>query len=213
MTHPLFRRIFRRIARWSPSSAASRPDEAEAIGEALYEGGIRIIEVPLNSPDPLDSIEQLAKRLGDRGAGRRGHGARRRPGRARSRRAGGQTHRFAQHQCRRHRGNRRRRAGLLPRLFHARPRPSPRSMPARMRSSCSRPRRRRRRLSRRSARCCRRTFPLLVVGSVTARHDGAWLDGGRQWLRTRLGRSTSRARRPPTRWRRGARLRRRRWAA
>src|SRR4051794_23498517 len=43
-----------------------RPDEAEAIGEAIYEGGIRIIEVPLNSPEPLKSIEALAKRFGER---------------------------------------------------------------------------------------------------------------------------------------------------
>lgn len=43
-----------------------RPDEAEAIGDAIYEGGIRIIEVPLNSADPLRSIELLAKRFGDR---------------------------------------------------------------------------------------------------------------------------------------------------
>jgi 2-dehydro-3-deoxyphosphogalactonate aldolase len=42
------------------------PDDAEAIGDAIYEGGIRIIEVPLNSPDPLRSIELLASRLGDR---------------------------------------------------------------------------------------------------------------------------------------------------
>ena len=42
------------------------PDEAEAIGEAIFEAGIRIIEVPLNSPDPLDSIERLAARFGDR---------------------------------------------------------------------------------------------------------------------------------------------------
>jgi 2-dehydro-3-deoxyphosphogalactonate aldolase len=41
------------------------PDEAEAIGHAIYEGGIRIIEVPLNSPDPLNSIERLAKRFGE----------------------------------------------------------------------------------------------------------------------------------------------------
>lgn len=41
-------------------------DEAEAIGEAIYEAGIRIVEVPLNSPDPLMSIEKLAKRLGDK---------------------------------------------------------------------------------------------------------------------------------------------------
>ena len=41
------------------------PDEAEGIGEAIFEAGIRIIEVPLNSPDPLQSIERLAKRFGD----------------------------------------------------------------------------------------------------------------------------------------------------
>lgn len=41
------------------------PAEAEAIGEAIYEGGLRIIEVPLNSPDPLESIERLARRFGD----------------------------------------------------------------------------------------------------------------------------------------------------
>ena len=41
------------------------PDEAEAIGEAIFEAGIRIIEVPLNSPDPLQSIETLSKRFGD----------------------------------------------------------------------------------------------------------------------------------------------------
>ncbi|MET1112366.1 MAG: 2-dehydro-3-deoxy-6-phosphogalactonate aldolase [Allosphingosinicella sp.] len=41
------------------------PDEAEAIGEAIFEAGIRIIEVPLNSPDPLASVERLARRFGD----------------------------------------------------------------------------------------------------------------------------------------------------
>ena len=43
-----------------------RPDEAQAIGDAIYEGGIRIIEVPLNSPDPLTSIGLLATRFGER---------------------------------------------------------------------------------------------------------------------------------------------------
>jgi len=42
-----------------------RPDEVESIGAALVESGIRIIEVPLNSPDPLDSIDRLARRFGD----------------------------------------------------------------------------------------------------------------------------------------------------
>ena len=41
------------------------PDEAEPIGQAIYDGGIRIIEVPLNSPDPLTSIERLANKFGD----------------------------------------------------------------------------------------------------------------------------------------------------
>ena len=41
------------------------PQDAEAIGDVVREGGIRIIEVPLNSPDPLRSIELLAKRFGD----------------------------------------------------------------------------------------------------------------------------------------------------
>jgi 2-dehydro-3-deoxyphosphogalactonate aldolase len=41
------------------------PADAEEIGEAVQEGGIRIIEVPLNSPEPLTSIEMLAKRFGE----------------------------------------------------------------------------------------------------------------------------------------------------
>lgn len=41
------------------------PGEAVEIGEAIFEAGIRIIEVPLNSPDPLASIERLATRFGD----------------------------------------------------------------------------------------------------------------------------------------------------
>jgi 2-dehydro-3-deoxyphosphogalactonate aldolase len=43
-----------------------KPDECEGVGDALYEGGIRIIEVPLNSPDPLRSIERLSRRFGER---------------------------------------------------------------------------------------------------------------------------------------------------
>ncbi|HWI86612.1 MAG TPA: 2-dehydro-3-deoxy-6-phosphogalactonate aldolase [Sphingomonas sp.] len=41
------------------------PHEVAAIGDALVASGISIIEVPLNSPDPLRSIELLAKHLGD----------------------------------------------------------------------------------------------------------------------------------------------------
>lgn len=38
-----------------------RPDEVVAVTEALVAEGIRIIEVPLNSPEPLVSIEKLSK--------------------------------------------------------------------------------------------------------------------------------------------------------
>jgi len=40
-----------------------KPDEAEAVAEAIVAAGIRIIEVPLNSPDPFDSIGRIARRL------------------------------------------------------------------------------------------------------------------------------------------------------
>lgn len=43
-----------------------RPEEVLEIGEALYRAGIGIIEVPLNSPDPLTSIKTLAQAMGDR---------------------------------------------------------------------------------------------------------------------------------------------------
>ncbi|MEA1015660.1 2-dehydro-3-deoxy-6-phosphogalactonate aldolase [Sphingosinicella sp. LY1275] len=42
------------------------PDEVEAIGDALFAAGLRMIEVPLNSPDPLESIRRLAARFGGR---------------------------------------------------------------------------------------------------------------------------------------------------
>jgi len=41
------------------------PDEALPVGLALAEAGFRIIEVPLNSPQPLRSIEALARALAD----------------------------------------------------------------------------------------------------------------------------------------------------
>lgn len=43
-----------------------RPDQVEAIGEALVEAGFRLIEVPLSSPDPLESIALLARRFDGR---------------------------------------------------------------------------------------------------------------------------------------------------
>lgn len=42
------------------------PEEAVSIGEVLVESGIHILEVPLNSPRPLDSIARLAVALKDR---------------------------------------------------------------------------------------------------------------------------------------------------
>ena len=41
------------------------PDEAAAIGAALVDAGLRIIEVPLNSPKPLQSIEIMARRFAE----------------------------------------------------------------------------------------------------------------------------------------------------
>jgi 2-dehydro-3-deoxyphosphogalactonate aldolase len=41
------------------------PGEAVETGRALIDGGIRIIEVPLNSPDPMGSISALADAFGD----------------------------------------------------------------------------------------------------------------------------------------------------
>lgn len=43
-----------------------RPDEVEAVGAALIEAGLRILEVPLNSPEPFESIARLSALAGDR---------------------------------------------------------------------------------------------------------------------------------------------------
>jgi 2-dehydro-3-deoxyphosphogalactonate aldolase len=42
------------------------PSEIDAVGSALTEHGFRILEVPLNSPDPFDSIARLANLYGER---------------------------------------------------------------------------------------------------------------------------------------------------
>jgi len=41
-----------------------KPDEVLGVAEALIEGGLAVIEVPLNSPQPLQSIERLARTVG-----------------------------------------------------------------------------------------------------------------------------------------------------
>lgn len=40
------------------------PDNADGVSDALVGAGFRIIEVPLNSPDPMASIERIAARHG-----------------------------------------------------------------------------------------------------------------------------------------------------
>lgn len=42
------------------------PDEAVAVGEAIVGAGIVMLEVPLNSPEPFESIARLARALGHR---------------------------------------------------------------------------------------------------------------------------------------------------
>jgi 2-dehydro-3-deoxyphosphogalactonate aldolase len=42
------------------------PQRVHGVAEALFDAGFRAIEVPLNSPEPLKSIEALAKQFGDR---------------------------------------------------------------------------------------------------------------------------------------------------
>jgi len=39
------------------------PDDVIGVGDALFAAGIRIVEVPLNSPEPFRSIAALAKRF------------------------------------------------------------------------------------------------------------------------------------------------------
>ncbi|WP_282128357.1 2-dehydro-3-deoxy-6-phosphogalactonate aldolase [Roseobacter litoralis] len=41
------------------------PDEVCSVAHVLVDAGITQIEVPLNSPDPLESITRLARELGD----------------------------------------------------------------------------------------------------------------------------------------------------
>ena len=42
------------------------PEEAVAVGKAVVAAGITTLEVPLNSPEPLESIRRLVEALGDR---------------------------------------------------------------------------------------------------------------------------------------------------
>ena len=60
---------FRRYFAECPLVAIIRgvtPADAEATAQAIFDGGIRIVEVPLNSPEPFESIRIIADALGDR---------------------------------------------------------------------------------------------------------------------------------------------------
>ena len=64
LSHSRFRSAFEEL----PLVAILRgisPAEAIGVAEVLVEVGFRLIEVPLNSPDPFTSIEALARRHGD----------------------------------------------------------------------------------------------------------------------------------------------------
>ena len=41
------------------------PDEVEAVGAALADNGFRILEVPLNSPEPFESITRMAREFSE----------------------------------------------------------------------------------------------------------------------------------------------------
>jgi 2-dehydro-3-deoxyphosphogalactonate aldolase len=43
-----------------------RPDEVVDHVQALYDAGIRGVETPLNSPEPIESIRRIARAFGDR---------------------------------------------------------------------------------------------------------------------------------------------------
>ena len=63
-THSVFERALEQM----PLVAILRgisPAEALPVGSALFEAGFRLIEVPLNSPQPLESIAKLAHHLPD----------------------------------------------------------------------------------------------------------------------------------------------------
>ncbi len=66
--HTPFRLSFRDTLATCPLIAILRgltPQDAPTVGKALWDAGFRILEVPLNSPEPLASIAALRKDLPD----------------------------------------------------------------------------------------------------------------------------------------------------
>ena len=137
---------FRRYFAECPLIAIVRgvtPAEAEAVAGAVYDAGIRIIEVPLNSPEPFDSIRIIADTFGGRAMV--GAGTVLDPADVAESRAGGrQADRLAQHQRRGDRGDASPPVWSPRPAISRRPRRSSRSARAPTASSCSRPKRPRR---------------------------------------------------------------------
>jgi 2-dehydro-3-deoxyphosphogalactonate aldolase len=68
MRDPLVHAAWRSALEQLPLVAILRglaPTEANAVGDALHGAGWRLLEVPLNSPQPLESIARLARRFPD----------------------------------------------------------------------------------------------------------------------------------------------------
>jgi 2-dehydro-3-deoxyphosphogalactonate aldolase len=68
MKDPLVQAAWRSALERLPLVAILRglaPTEAHAVGDALHGAGWRLLEVPLNSPQPLESIARLARRFPD----------------------------------------------------------------------------------------------------------------------------------------------------
>lgn len=63
--HPMHARFERALAELPLVAILRglRPEEAEPVGGALFDAGFRLIEVPLNSPEPFDSIDRLRRAL------------------------------------------------------------------------------------------------------------------------------------------------------
>ena len=61
--------VFAKLLKQCPAVAILRgitPPETPAICDALYSAGVTLLEIPLNSPEPLDSIAAAVKHCGER---------------------------------------------------------------------------------------------------------------------------------------------------
>ena len=63
--HPLLQSYLEEIPLIAILRGITSAEATDVVG-VLYQSGFRIVEVPLNSPDPIRSIEQIASTFGDR---------------------------------------------------------------------------------------------------------------------------------------------------